>query len=97
MGGETQKESPEMIYTIIIQPPAEKDLAALPIKDQAHVNEKIALLAEDPRPLQCKKLKDHNDEYRLRVGSYRVLYKIDDRKKLVFIARVKRRNEATYK
>lgn len=86
-----------MMYAVIMQPSAEKDMARLPVKDQARVNDKIALLVEDPRPRQSKKLKEHNDEFRLSAGNYRVLYKIDDNKKQVFIARVKRRNEATYR
>ena len=35
-------------------------------------------------------------EYRLRVGSYRVLYDIDDQRKKVVLLKLAKRNEQTY-
>lgn len=37
----------------------------------------MALLAEDPRPPNAKKLKGRN-AFRVRVGDYRVIYTIED-------------------
>ena len=50
-------------------------------------------LAEDPRPLGCKKLKGRKDQWRIRVGDYRVVYTIDDAKLLVEVTRVRHRSE----
>ena len=42
-------------------------------------------LADDPRPNGVKKLKGRKNEYRIRIGSYRVIYKVEDHKLLVTI------------
>ncbi len=42
-------------------------------------------LADDPRPDGVKKLKGRKNEYRIRIGSYRVIYKVEDHKLLVTI------------
>jgi mRNA interferase RelE/StbE len=51
-------------------------------------------LEANPRPHRCKKLVD--DIYRVRVGRYRIIYKIFDSEKLVLIGKVTRRSEDTY-
>ncbi len=55
----------------------------------------IRALAEDPRPDGIRQLEP--DVYRLRVGQYRVIYKVLDDEQLVLIGRVTRRGEATYR
>ncbi len=54
----------------------------------------INALAEDPRPHGIVQLAP--DVYRLRVGSYRVIYKVLDEDKLVLIGRIARRSGSTY-
>jgi len=51
-------------------------------------------LEQNPRPHGCTKLEGSEDEYRVRVGDYRILYVIDDKAKLVTVARVRHRREA---
>jgi mRNA interferase RelE/StbE len=43
---------------------------------------------ENPRPAGCKKLKGHKDQWRIRIGDWRVVYFIDDSAGRVSIARV---------
>jgi mRNA interferase RelE/StbE len=43
-----------------------------------------------------KRLTNHQYEYRLRVGNYRVFFNHDDGVKIVYIEEVKKRNERTY-
>ena len=50
-------------------------------------------LAENPRPHGCKKLQGRKDQWRIRVGDYRVVYTIDDAKLLVEVTRVRHRDE----
>ena len=45
--------------------------------------EKIHKLASEPRPDGVVKLKGFDDEYRIRVGDYRIRYEVDDEKQLV--------------
>jgi mRNA interferase RelE/StbE len=36
-------------------------------------------LANDPRPASCKKLSGHENLWRIRVGAFRIVYRINDR------------------
>ena len=51
-------------------------------------------LADTPRPAGMKKLKGAGGLLRLRVGDYRILYEVDDAKKLVTVAEVLHRSKA---
>ena len=53
----------------------------------------IAELAETPRPGGVKKLKCEKDEYRLRIGDYRLRYKIKDKELLILVIQFKHRRE----
>lgn len=56
------------------------------------VNVAIDALAEDPRPRGATKLAGR-DDYRIRVGDYRVVYAVDDAARLVIVARIAHRRE----
>jgi mRNA interferase RelE/StbE len=51
-------------------------------------------LHKEPRPHGCKKLVGHKDLWRIRIGSYRVIYFIGDAVKLVRIEKVSDRKDA---
>ena len=72
----------------------EKQILRLPRQVRNRVARVILELEANPRPHRCKKLVD--DIYRVRVGSYRVIYRISDSEKLVLIGKVARRSEDTY-
>ena len=50
-------------------------------------------LADNPRPAGCKKLSGYNDQWRIRVGDYRVVYLLDGAKAFVTIVRVAHRKD----
>jgi mRNA interferase RelE/StbE len=52
----------------------------------------IDALAVEPRPRGAEKLAGR-DDYRIRVGDYRVVYAVDDRDRLVLVARIAHRRE----
>jgi mRNA interferase RelE/StbE len=54
---------------------------------------KIEGLAANPRPSGCRKLRGYKDIWRIRVGDYRVVYIIDDERKLVSITRIAHRKD----
>jgi mRNA interferase RelE/StbE len=80
-------------YYLEIKPSAAKELDALNDALFVRVDRKIMALAENPRPPGCKKLKGRKDQWRIRVGDYRVVYTIDDAKLLVEVTRVRHRSE----
>jgi mRNA interferase RelE/StbE len=80
-------------YSLEIKPAAAKELDALDNTLFARVDRKILVLAENPRPPGCKKLRGYKDQWRIRVGDWRVVYIIDDAAKRVSVTRVAHRSE----
>ena len=80
-------------YYLEIKPSAARELDALSDALFARIDRKIMALAENPRPHGCKKLKGHKDQWRIRVGDYRVVYTINDAKLLVEVTRIRHRSE----
>ncbi|MGH8363059.1 MAG: type II toxin-antitoxin system RelE family toxin [Gammaproteobacteria bacterium] len=83
-----------MAYSISLRPAANRDLKALPHQVKERIEIAIDQLMEQPRPPRVKKLVGYDNEWRLRIGDYRVLYIIDDSMQRITIARVAHRREA---
>jgi mRNA interferase RelE/StbE len=49
-------------------------------------------LATNPRPPGAAKLAGR-DDFRIRVGDYRIVYAVDDRERLVIVARIAHRRD----
>ena len=81
-------------YSLEIKRSAQKELDALDDAEFTRIDRKILALAGNPRPAGCKKLKGYKDQWRVRVGDWRVLYITDDAAKQVTITRVAHRREA---
>jgi mRNA interferase RelE/StbE len=81
-------------YSLEIKLSAQKELDALDDRLFTPIDRKILALAENPRPVGCKKLKGRKDQWRVRAGNWRVLYIIDDTAKLITVTRVGHRREA---
>ena len=67
-----------MNYEVIIPKPVQKQLKNLPPPINERILEKILSLVEDPRPSGVKKLSGLDNEYRIRIGDYRVRYEISN-------------------
>jgi mRNA interferase RelE/StbE len=80
-------------YVVEIKLSARKELDALPDNVLSRVIRKMDSLGQQPRPAGCKKLKGYKDQWRLRVGDWRVVYIIDDAAKLVSITRIAHRRD----
>jgi mRNA interferase RelE/StbE len=65
-------------YSIEIKQSAQKELDALDV---------------NPRPAGCKKLKSYKDQWRIRIGDYRVIYLIDESAKTVTVTRIAHRRK----
>ncbi len=81
------------MYKIEVLPSAQKDLDNLEKKFFIKIGDKINSLESNPRPAGCLKL-TAEEGYRLRSGNYRILYRIDDKNKVIYIYRVKHRRES---
>ena len=81
-----------MSYEVHIARSAEKDMDRLSTTLHARLSRRILSLEENPRPRGVKKLSGR-EEYRLRVGDYRILYLIDDNNRIITIRAVGHRRE----
>ena len=81
------------MYKIDLRKQAFKDLESIPADYAQLISKHIDSLEQNPRPADSKKLKG-DAGYSLRVGTYRILYDIDDKAKSVTIYRIKHRREA---
>ena len=82
-----------MAYRVDTPSAVEKEIRHLHPVLKRRVTEAILALEDSPRPHGCKKLVD-SDEWRIRVGDYRIIYDIDDRLKIVTILAVTNRSKA---
>ena len=80
------------MYELFVLPPAQKDLDKLEVSAFDRILRKIRALAKDVRPPGCLKLTG-DDGYRVRSGDYRILYRIDDAAKRIYIYRIKHRKD----
>jgi mRNA interferase RelE/StbE len=65
-------------YDVVLQPSVEKDLRGLAHGLVARLIAAIEGLAGEPRGRGARKLTGAEQMYRLRVGEYRVIYRVDD-------------------
>jgi len=91
--------------SVSIRKEFDKALSKVSRRNQLDIMEKVERLARDPRPFGQKFFKCLNPpmelyqltaQYRLRVGDYRVLYDVDDKKRVVWILALRKRDERTY-
>jgi mRNA interferase RelE/StbE len=81
------------VYEVYIEKTAENDLKRLPTTTFQRIIPQIRTLAQTPRPSGCRKLSGSKNDWRIRVGDYRVLYEIDEKARAVRIMRVRHRRE----
>ncbi len=81
------------MYRIEFRPAAVKQLQALQRRDQRRIVRRIEALADDPRPDGARKLAGSDSTYRIRVGAYRIIYDVLDRKLLILVVKVGHRRD----
>lgn len=73
-----------MKYRVLIVRAAEREMDRLAAPVHERLSKRILSLGDTPRPRGAKKLSGR-EEYRLRVGDYRLLYTVDDKACVVTI------------
>ena len=79
-------------YKLFFKKSVQKDFDAIPKKDLKRILDRIAALAENPRPKGCEKLTGQ-ERYRLRQGRYRIVYSIQDDELTVWVVKVGHRKD----
>ncbi len=80
------------MYTIRITRQAQRALGRIHQLEYIRIVTAINALAANPRPQGCVKLTGR-DAWRIRVGTYRVIYEIDDGPRIVTIVDVGHRRD----
>lgn len=78
--------------SVLIKRSAAKELEGVPIRERQRAVARVTALATDLRPLGCEKLSGEQ-KYRIRQGSLRILYEIDDQEATVTAVKIGHRRE----
>ncbi|MBP7766509.1 MAG: type II toxin-antitoxin system RelE/ParE family toxin [Syntrophaceae bacterium] len=79
-------------YKIFFKESVEKDLRSIPKKDLKKILTRIEALAQEPRPQGYEKLSGQ-EKYRIRQGTYRIIYSIQDQELTVWVVKVRHRKD----
>lgn len=80
-------------YAVFFARSARKELQNLDPQVARRILEQIEVLVVDPRPPGVVKLEGATDLWRIRVGQWRIVYRISDREHLVDIIAVRHRGD----
>lgn len=87
--------NPNDAYRTDLTGRAKRQLARLPKDMGIRIGKALKELAIDPRPPGVMKLKSAGQDcWRIRVGSYRILYSIDDEAQAVLVNKISLRDQA---
>jgi len=81
-------------YAVVFARSARKDLQNLDPPVAKRILKTVEELAANPRPSGVIKLEGASDLWRVRVGEWRVVYRISDRDRLVDVVAVRHRRDA---
>jgi len=81
-----------MPYKIYLKSSAERELAHLPDNIHDRIVNRLFSLSDNPRPKGSKKLLSQ-EGYRIRVGEYRILYRIYKKEKRIEVVSIVHRKE----
>jgi mRNA interferase RelE/StbE len=81
-----------MPYKVFLTKSSQREIERLPANTHNSIIKHLKLIKENPCPFGTVKLQGR-DEYKFRIGSYRIIYGIDDGKKEVVIYMVDHRKQ----
>ncbi len=81
------------MYTVEFLPSAARELMKLDVAVQRRLARAVDRLADAPRPTGAVKLRGADDIWRLRVGDYRILYRLEEDRLVVLTVKVGHRRE----
>ena len=81
-----------MKYKLFIERAANKELSKISLKEQTRIINAIKNLFDNPRPAGVKKLTGR-DAWRIRIGSYRIIYEIQDDNLVILVVHIGHRKD----
>jgi mRNA interferase RelE/StbE len=79
-------------YRIVFRKSVAQDLRRIPNRDLRRILATIDSLSENPRPPGVERL-SAQERYRVRQGSYRIIYEIHDKEVVVVVVKVGHRKD----
>ena len=76
-----------------MRPAARRALAAIQGDAQPRIDAQILALGIEPRPPGVRRMRGRSSSYRVRVGAYRIVFRIDDEDRLVEITHIGHRRD----
>lgn len=80
------------LYNVFFHRDFEKEIKKIPKKDVLRILDAIAGLARNPFPSGAKKLSG-SDAHRIRIGTYRVVYRVEGGELIVYVLKVAHRKD----
>ena len=80
-------------WQIKIHRKAKKTLNHLHGEMLKRLRQAISALAEDPQPVGSKKMIGHKHLYRIRVGDWRIIYRVDGESLIILVLTIASRGE----
>ena len=81
------------MYEILLEQAAERDLKKLSSEIFNRIIPEIKELAKNPKPQRCRKITGSKNDWRIRVGNYRIIYEIDARAEIIRVMRIRHRKD----
>ncbi|PIQ46250.1 MAG: type II toxin-antitoxin system mRNA interferase toxin, RelE/StbE family [Deltaproteobacteria bacterium CG12_big_fil_rev_8_21_14_0_65_43_10] len=82
------------LFKIVLKGSSEQDLQKIDRQYIPKILDAIESLAENPFPVQSRKMKGSESSYRLRIGDYRAIYQVHSEDKAVEIYYIRHRKDA---
>ena len=79
-------------YSLSFKASVAKDLRQIPKGDVQSILKRIEGLADDPRPSGSEKLSGQ-ERFRVRQGTYRIIYEIKDQELIVMVVKIGHRRD----
>jgi len=80
-----------MSYQVTITATAVKERKRIDAAIRNRIDQALRSLQSEPRPSGVKKLSGQHQDWRVRVGDYRILYEIDDDQQQITVWRIAHR------
>jgi mRNA interferase RelE/StbE len=80
-------------YKVEFTPAARRDIASLPRGILRRIDARLLELGQEPHPPGATKLRDRDGLLRVRVGDYRIIYRVENKRLVVLVIRVGHRRE----
>ena len=79
-------------YSLVIKKSAERELRKVPKEDMRRITDRVRELAQNPRPVGNEKLSGQ-DRSRVRQGDYRIVYAVNDERRVIEVVKIGHRRE----